>query len=170
MRALDFSKFATYNLQDAKFKWEARLLQIGYGYSLYGVLSQFEEIWEPTLKSKDDGVFQSMLTSGCKWNPAGGVLIAHPCKNTYRKFSFTCGQLKYEANSKYIKIYTNSIRCNKIGQTHCKASIRVWGQVCGNLLTTFRRLSKSSPVGWMYRLELDDPRASPELCNKERVT
>jgi len=29
---------------------------------------------------------------------------------------------------------------------------------------TFRKLSNSSPVGWMYRFELDDPRASPSVA------
>jgi len=31
--------------------------QIGYGYVSEGVLTQFEEILEPSFKSKDDGVF-----------------------------------------------------------------------------------------------------------------
>lgn len=40
MCALDFSKFATYSLEDVTIKWEGSKSYTGYGYELDGVLAQ----------------------------------------------------------------------------------------------------------------------------------
>ena len=62
--ALDFSKFATYRWQNTLLTWRPGI------YSFYNTMRSFN--------NNDKWRFKVMLTSGCKLNPAGGVLIEHP--------------------------------------------------------------------------------------------